>query len=78
MTEETLAQAGLVLSMSRRAYCYDNASMEGSWSSAKLELVYQRVKFESQLQSRASLFRLHRCVFKSTTRSQRSLLSLTS
>src|ERR1035437_10101639 len=36
----TLAQAGLIASMSRKGNCYDNATMESFWSTLKLDLVY--------------------------------------
>ncbi len=50
-----LAQAGLVASMSRKANCYDNASMESFWSTLKLELVYRR-SFASHQQARTEIF----------------------
>ncbi len=50
-----LAAAGLTPSMSRRANCYDNATMESFWSTLKLELVYRR-PFASHQQARTELF----------------------
>jgi len=50
-----LAAAGLVASMSRRANCYDNATMEAFWSTLKLELIY-RHQFEDASQLRQALF----------------------
>jgi transposase InsO family protein len=50
-----LAQAGLVASMSRKANCYDNATMEAFWSTLKLELIYRR-HFEGADQLRQALF----------------------
>jgi putative transposase len=50
-----LAAAGLVASMSRKANCYDNATMEAFWSTLKLELVY-RGQFENASQLRRALF----------------------
>ena len=50
-----LAQAGLIASMSRKANCYDNASMESFWSTLKLELVFRR-DFTSRSQARAEIF----------------------
>ena len=38
-----LDQHGLIASMSRRANCYDNATMEAFWSTLKHELIYRRV-----------------------------------
>ena len=50
-----LGQAGLVASMSRKANCYDNASMESFWSTLKLELVYRR-DFVSRTHARTEIF----------------------
>jgi putative transposase len=50
-----LAQAGLVASMSRKANCYDNATMEAFWSTLKLELIYRR-EFRDLGQLRPALF----------------------
>ena len=50
-----LKAAGLTASMSRRANCYDNASMESFWSTLKLELVYRR-SFASRQQARTEIF----------------------
>ena len=51
----SLAAAGLVASMSRKANCYDNATMEAFWSTLKLELIYRR-QFENASQLRQALF----------------------
>lgn len=50
-----LFEADLVASMSRKANCYDNATMEAFWSTLKLELVY-RHSFEDATQVRQALF----------------------
>jgi transposase InsO family protein len=50
-----LGAAGLVASMSRKANCYDNATMEAFWSTLKLELVYRR-EFRDAGQLRPALF----------------------
>jgi putative transposase len=50
-----LRAAGLVGSMSRKANCYDNATMEAFWSTLKLELVYRR-EFNDAIQLRQALF----------------------
>ena len=50
-----LSAAGLVASMSRKANCYDNATMEAFWSTIKLELVY-RHQFQNARQLRQALF----------------------
>ena len=52
---QTLSQAGLVASMSRKGNCYDNAFMESFWSTLKLELVYRGV-FEKRTQARSQIF----------------------
>lgn len=50
-----LEKARLVASMSRRANCYDNATMEAFWSTLKLELIYRR-QFENAAQVRQAIF----------------------
>jgi len=50
-----LEQAGLIASMSRKANCYDNATMESFWSTLKLELIYRR-NFETRAQARSQIF----------------------
>jgi transposase InsO family protein len=57
-----LAQAGLIASMSRRANCYDNATMESFWSSLKLELVYRR-NFATRSQARTEIFDYIECFY---------------
>lgn len=52
---QALSEAGLIASMSRRANCYDNATMESFWSTLKLELVYRRC-FATRAQARAEIF----------------------
>ena len=52
---KALASAGLIASMSRKANCYDNATMESFWSTLKLELVY-RQNFASHLEARSAIF----------------------
>jgi putative transposase len=50
-----LAKAGVKASMSRKANCYDNATMESFWSTLKIELVYRR-KFASRQQAQREIF----------------------
>jgi transposase InsO family protein len=50
-----LAKAGLVSSMSRKANCYDNATMESFWSTLKWDLVYRR-SFATHAQARIEIF----------------------
>jgi putative transposase len=52
---QALARAGLVASMSRRANCYDNATMESFWSTLKWELIYRRA-FDTRAQARTQIF----------------------
>lgn len=52
---QALDQAGLIPSMSRRANCYDNATIESFWSTLKLELVY-RSTFSTRAQARTQIF----------------------
>lgn len=52
---QALSDAGLVPSMSRRANCYDNATMESFWATLKLELVY-RCRFDTRAQARREIF----------------------
>jgi transposase InsO family protein len=52
---QALARAGLVASMSRKANCYDNATMESFWSTLKLELVY-RTTFLTRCDARSQIF----------------------
>jgi putative transposase len=52
---QALDQAQTVASMSRRACCYDNATMESFWSSLKFELVYRRT-FQTRAQARQAIF----------------------
>jgi len=59
---QALAKAGLLASMSRRANCYDNASMESFWSTLKLELVYRR-NFVSHVQARSEIFDYIECFY---------------
>ncbi len=51
----TLAQAGGISSMSRRANCYDNALMESFWSTFKRDLIH-RHHFATLAQARAAIF----------------------
>jgi putative transposase len=57
-----LAQAGLVASMSRKANCYDNATMESFWSTLKLELVYRR-DFDTRTRARSQIFDYIECFY---------------
>lgn len=51
----SLAKAGVKASMSRKANCYDNATMESFWSTLKMELIYRR-KFASRQQAKREIF----------------------
>jgi transposase InsO family protein len=50
-----LTRSGLIASMSRKANCYDNATMESFWSTLKLEAIYRRDPL-NQAQTRAEIF----------------------
>jgi putative transposase len=52
---DRLAALGLEASMSRKANCYDNATMESFWSTLKHELVYRR-RFATRAQARQQIF----------------------
>lgn len=52
---QALAAAAMVASMSRKATCYDNATMESFWSTLKLELIYRR-QFDNAAQVRQAVF----------------------
>jgi putative transposase len=52
---QNLAWAGVTASMSRKANCYDNATMESFWSTLKIELIYRR-KFASRQQAQREIF----------------------
>lgn len=52
---DRLAALGLEASMSRRANCYDNATMESFWSTLKHELVYRR-PLATRAQARQQIF----------------------
>jgi transposase InsO family protein len=55
---EALKSAQAISSMSRKANCYDNATMEAFWSTLKLELVYRQPQgwFGSLQEARQALF----------------------
>jgi putative transposase len=50
-----LADHHLVASMSRKANCYDNATMESFWSTLKLELIY-RCHFATRAEATTAIF----------------------
>jgi putative transposase len=50
-----LKSAKAIASMSRKANCYDNATMESFWSTLKLELVY-RNEFTTRDQAKSEVF----------------------
>lgn len=52
---DRLGALGLEASMSRRANCYDNATMESFWSTLKHELVY-RCQFQTRAEARQRIF----------------------
>ena len=50
-----MQSAGLRASMSRKANCYDNATMESFWSTLKHELIY-RCGYQTRTQAQQSIF----------------------
>lgn len=52
---QALADTQTQASMSRKACCYDNASMESFWSTLKLELIY-RNRFKTRAEARRAIF----------------------
>lgn len=50
-----LEAAAMEMSMSRKANCYDNATMESFWSTLKHELIY-RCQFTTRAEARQCLF----------------------
>ena len=52
---QNLAKAGVRASMSRKANCYDNATMESFWSTLKMELIYRR-KFATRQKAQHEIF----------------------
>ena len=53
--QQTLAQAEMVVSMSRTGNCYDNAVMESFWSTLKWECVH-RITFLTRAQAQQVIF----------------------
>ena len=52
--QSLLEQFGMQASMSRKANCWDNASMESFWGTLKTELVHHR-RFASREQARQEI-----------------------
>jgi putative transposase len=52
---QMLSSFGLAASMSRKANCYDNATMESFWGTLKNELVY-RTSYATHAEARRSIF----------------------
>ena len=52
---QALQNAQAVASMSRKANCYDNATMESFWSTLKQELIYRR-HFSTRAEARLAIF----------------------
>ena len=50
-----LQNAQAIASMSRKANCYDNATMESFWSTLKQELIYRR-DFKTRTEARQAIF----------------------
>ena len=52
---ELLEQEGIIISMSRRGNCHDNACAESFWARLKVELVYRRT-FATRDAARQAIF----------------------
>ena len=52
---QRLLDRGIVISMSRRGNCYDNACAESLWARLKVELVYRR-RFRTREEARHAIF----------------------
>ena len=66
-----LQENQMVASMSRKANCYDNATMESFWSTLKHELIY-RANFRTRDEARIAIFEIIE-VFYNRTRLHSSL-----
>jgi transposase InsO family protein len=53
--QHLLQSQGVVVSMSQKGNCYDNAAMESFWSTLKTELVHHE-QYATQAEARASIF----------------------
>jgi putative transposase len=52
---ERLAEAGIIISMSRRGNCHDNACAESFWARLKVELIYRR-HFRTRAEASQAIF----------------------
>jgi transposase InsO family protein len=52
---QVLTEHGSIASMSRRANCYDNSTMEAFWSTLRQELVYRR-RFLTRSEATTAIF----------------------
>jgi transposase InsO family protein len=68
---QALQDSQAIASMSRKANCYDNATMEAFWSTLKQELIYRR-KFKTRAEARLAIFDFIE-VFYNRTRTHSSL-----
>ncbi|PDT63904.1 hypothetical protein CO683_41760 [Bradyrhizobium ottawaense] len=69
---KVLTGAGIVASMSRKAYCYDNAPMESFFHTLKTELVHHR-HYNTRAEAQRELFASSRA---STTAHQNTHLAM--
>jgi putative transposase len=61
--QDTLVQAGMVVSMSRTGNCYDNAVMESFWGSLKCECT-SRMRFATRAKAKQAIFEYIECFYQ--------------
>ena len=61
--QDALAQAGMVVSMSRTGNCYDNAVMESFWSTLKCECT-SRMSFATRAEAQQVIFEYIECFYQ--------------
>lgn len=67
----SLCQFGMIVSMSRRGNCFDNAPMESFWGTLKTEMIYGQDKFRTRKEAELAI-REYIDVFYNRQRIQKS------